>query len=63
MCIRDRHCDLVVTMGCGDECPHVRAKVREDWPIPDPKHLPADGFRAVRDEIERRVRDLLARLS
>lgn len=51
-----------ITMGCGDECPLVRAGHREDWEIPDPKGLDDDGFRAVRDEIERRVLALLARL-
>jgi protein-tyrosine-phosphatase len=54
--------DAVVTMGCGDACPNVRARVREDWSLPDPRELDADGVRAVRDEIERRVRELLARL-
>jgi len=48
--------DFVATMGCGDACPTVRAKVREDWAIPDPKHLPPDEFRAVRDLIEAKVR-------
>ena len=52
--------DAVVTMGCGDECPWVPAKRREDWALPDPKDLDDDGYRAVRDEIERRVRALLA---
>jgi protein-tyrosine-phosphatase len=51
--------DLAVTMGCGDACPSVRAKRRVDWQIPDPKHMPPREFAAVRDEIERRVRDLL----
>jgi protein-tyrosine-phosphatase len=55
--------DVAVTMGCGDECPHVRARRREDWGIPDPKGLPPDEFRAVRDLIERRVFELLAVLS
>ncbi len=54
--------DAAVTMGCGDECPHVRARVREDWGLPDPKEMPPEQFRAVRDEIERRVLDLLGRL-
>ena len=52
--------DLVVTMGCGDACPWVPAAQRADWALPDPKSLPDDEFRAVRDEIERRVRRLLA---
>jgi protein-tyrosine-phosphatase len=55
--------DFVATMGCGDECPYVRAKRREDWAIPDPKHLPADEFRETRDLIERKVREVLDQLS
>ncbi|HAF15123.1 MAG TPA: arsenate reductase ArsC [Blastocatellia bacterium] len=51
--------DFVATMGCGDECPFIRAKKREDWNIPDPKNLPADEFRAVRDLIEKKVVALL----
>ncbi|WP_419164894.1 NTP transferase domain-containing protein [Candidatus Palauibacter sp.] len=51
--------DAVVTMGCGDACPHVPARRREDWAIRDPKDLPLDEFRAVRDEVGRRVSDLL----
>jgi arsenate reductase len=54
--------DAAVTLGCGDACPHVRARIREDWALPDPRDLDADGVRAVRDEIERRVKELLARL-
>jgi protein-tyrosine-phosphatase len=54
--------DAVVTMGCGDECPWVPAKRREDWALPDPKHMDDDGYRAVRDEIASRVRTLLASL-
>jgi len=42
-------------MGCGDECPNVRARQRADGPIPDPKHLDADAFAAVRDSILARV--------
>jgi protein-tyrosine-phosphatase len=52
--------DVAVTMGCGDECPLIRAKRREDWNIPDPKALPPEEFRAVRDLIERKVQELLA---
>jgi len=51
--------DVVVTMGCGDECPIVRAKRREDWNIPDPKDLPPEEFRTVRDLIEKKVKALL----
>jgi len=54
--------DAVVTMGCGDSCPWVPARRREDWRLPDPKHLDDDGYRAVRDEISARVRRLLAEL-
>jgi protein-tyrosine-phosphatase len=53
--------DVVVGMGCGDEgCPLIPARAREDWAVPDPKHLPAEEFRRVRDDIEARVKDLLA---
>ena len=54
--------DAVVTMGCGDSCPWVPAQRREDWALPDPRDMDDDGYRAVRDEIERRVRALLAAL-
>jgi protein-tyrosine-phosphatase len=54
--------DFVATMGCGDTCPLVRAKRREDWQIPDPKHLPPDEFQAVRDLIESKVKRVLAEL-
>lgn len=50
----------VVTMGCGDACPHVPADRREDWAIQDPKDLPPPEFRLVRDEIRTRVARLLA---
>jgi protein-tyrosine-phosphatase len=55
--------DAAVTMGCGDECPLVLAKRRLDWQIPDPKNLPPDEFRAVRDLLELKVKELLARLA
>ena len=58
----DGEFDAVVTMGCGDGCPWVPAKRREDWQLPDPKHLDDDGYRAVRDEISSRVNQLLAEL-
>ena len=54
--------DAAVTMGCGDECPFLRAKQRADWGIPDPKHLSLDEFRQVRDLIADKVRTLLAGL-
>jgi arsenate reductase len=54
--------DVAVTMGCGDECPFIRAKRRENWNIPDPKNMPPDQFRDVRDLIEKKVKDLLSEL-
>jgi len=54
--------DFVATMGCGDACPFVRAKQRENWQIPDPKNLPPAGFNEVRDLIEQKVRDVLSTL-
>lgn len=54
--------DAAVTMGCGDECPTVRARLREDWGIPDPKELPPEQFREVRDLIETKVKELLTRV-
>ncbi len=52
--------DAVVTMGCGDACPWVPARHREDWALADPGELDDDGYRAIRDEIAERVRVLLA---
>jgi len=52
--------DYVVTMGCGDTCPWVPAKHREDWAIPDPRNLGHADFATVRDDIERRVLELLS---
>jgi arsenate reductase len=54
--------DAAVTMGCGDECPLVLAKRRIAWEIPDPKNLPPEEFRKVRDLIEARVMELLGSL-
>ena len=54
--------DFVATMGCGDACPLVRGRAREDWTIPDPKHLPPDEFRAVRDLIRAKVQAALGDL-
>jgi arsenate reductase (thioredoxin) len=58
-----REFDVVVSMGCGDEgCPLVPARRHEEWGIPDPKELPAEQYREVRDLIERKVKALLAGL-
>jgi arsenate reductase (thioredoxin) len=54
--------DVVVTMGCGDSCPYIPGKRYLDWGLEDPKDRPLDDVRATRDEIARRVRDLVARL-
>jgi arsenate reductase (thioredoxin) len=55
--------DAVITMGCGDNCPWVPAKLREDWGLTDPKHMDDEGYRAVRDEISSRVKNLLDSLA
>jgi protein-tyrosine-phosphatase len=52
--------DVVVTMGCGDACPYIPGKRYLDWDLPDPKGRPVDAVRATRDEIARRVDELLA---
>jgi arsenate reductase len=51
---------LLVTMGCGDRCPLVPGVERDDWPLEDPKGQPRERVREIRDEIERRVRALIA---
>lgn len=57
--IPDVEYDFVATMGCGDECPFVRAKQREEWQIPDPKSLPSDEFREIRNLIDQKVSNIL----
>lgn len=54
--------DAVVSMGCGDACPHIPAKRRLDWNIPDPKHMDEEEFAQIRDLISIQVRDLLLTL-
>ncbi len=51
--------DFIVTMGCGDECPTVSARKRIDWQIKDPKGASIEVFREVRDDIEKKVLELL----
>ena len=53
---------VAVTMGCGDECPLVKAARREEWQIPDPKGMTPEPYCQVRDLIERKVKELLADL-
>ena len=54
--------DVVVTMGCGDECPYIPGRRYLDWDLPDPKGQPLDAVRATRDEIAARVEELVAEL-
>jgi arsenate reductase (thioredoxin) len=54
-----RWADVVVTMGCGDACPVIPGKRYIDWDLQDPKDLPIDQVRAIRDDIESRVVDLV----
>jgi len=60
--IPDIEYDTVVTMGCGDVCPTVKAGLREDWQIPDPKNMDVDAFREIRNLIEEKVLTLIRRL-
>ena len=50
---------LLVTMGCGDKCPYVPGLRRDDWPLRDPKGLPAEDVRSIRDEVKARVLTLI----
>jgi arsenate reductase len=52
--------DLLVTMGCGDECPYVPGLRRADWPLTDPKGLPIEQVRTIRDGIRERIEHLIA---
>ena len=54
--------DVVVTMGCGDECPYIPGKRYLDWDLPDPKGQDVEAVRATRDDIQRRVQALVAEL-
>jgi arsenate reductase len=55
--------DVVVTMGCGDECPHIPGKGYLDWELEDPKGLPLERVRELRDDIARRVEALAGELA
>jgi arsenate reductase len=55
--------DVVVTMGCGDECPYIPGKRYLDWDLEDPKGSPLEDVRRTRDEIKQRVRQLVAELA
>ncbi len=54
--------DFVATMGCGDNCPYVKARTRTDWALPDPKHMGPEEYRLVRDDIRDRVATMLRKL-
>jgi arsenate reductase len=57
-----RWADLVVTMGCGDSCPVIPGKRYIDWELTDPKDMPLERVREVRNDIDRRVRELVQSL-
>ncbi len=54
-----RDAQILITMGCGDKCPYVPGLRRDDWPLQDPKGLPIAEVRAIREDIKRRVQDLV----
>jgi arsenate reductase len=54
--------DVLVTMGCGEECPVVPGVAREDWPLADPKGRSIEAVRSIRDEVRTRVEELVKRL-
>jgi arsenate reductase len=51
---------LLITMGCGDKCPYVPRLRRDDWPLRDPKGLPIEEVRTIRDEVRAKVESLIA---
>lgn len=53
--------NMLITMGCGDACPHVPGVIRDDWPLEDPKGKSIDTVRFIREDIRRRVESLIAR--
>ena len=53
--------NILVTMGCGDECPYVPGAIRDDWPLQDPKGRSIETVRSIRDDIRHRVESLIAR--
>jgi arsenate reductase len=55
-----RTANMLVTMGCGDECPFVPGVIRDDWPLEDPKGKSIDAVRSIREDIRRRVESLIA---
>jgi arsenate reductase (thioredoxin) len=57
------HADVLVTMGCGDQCPYFPGKRYIDWDLPDPRGQPIEVVRDIRDEIARRVEQLVGELT
>ncbi len=60
--LHEKAFDYVITMGCGDVCPFVPAKKRIEWDIADPQGKPIEAFRETRDEIEKKVQELIGNL-
>ena len=56
-----RDASMLITMGCGDQCPVVPGLRREDWPLEDPKGKPVERVREIRDDVRSRVEDLIRR--
>lgn len=54
-----QNAEMLITMGCGDECPYVPGLIRDDWPLPDPKGKGIEDVRRTRDEIRQRVATLI----
>ena len=59
----DEEFEYVISMGCGDECPHVPAKHRIEWDIPDPRNMSMRDFKEVRDLIEEKVKELVEQIT
>lgn len=57
--VPDIEYDLLVTMGCGDKCPTIKALIRQDWDIPDPKNMNKNDFAEIRDLIRDKVQNLI----
>ena len=55
-----KEAQLLITMGCGDKCPYVPGLRRDDWPLRDPKGLPVEEVRSIRDEVKSRVEALIS---
>jgi arsenate reductase (thioredoxin) len=54
-----QNAEMLITMGCGDECPYVPGLLRDDWPLPDPKDQGVESVRKIRDDIRSRVLQLI----